>query len=95
MIPLCLNLAPTQFIDASTVESSRWLFNLPNLNFSKAKGKKCYNILVRPNLDLQKSVGINERSLDFKMRRGTQAGNQRKVRRTVMKKINQHQQEPF
>jgi hypothetical protein len=50
---------------------------------------------VRPNLDLQKSVGINERSLDFKMRGGTQAGNQRKVWRTLMKKINQHQQEPF
>jgi hypothetical protein len=29
------------------------------------------------------------------MRGGTQAGNQRKVWRTLMKKINQHQQEPF
>jgi hypothetical protein len=87
--------APTHFIDASTVENSWWSFNLPNSNLSMEKGKKCYNILMRPNLDLQKSVGIKERILDFKMRRGTQTGNRRKVRRTVMKKINELQQELF
>jgi hypothetical protein len=42
------------------------------------KGEKCYNILMRKNLDLKN----NEKcSVDFKMRRGTK--NQRKVGRKV------------